>query len=97
MLHRSVQQSECSPTNPTSTINLRYLTTPQKLARFRRLRLSYKHNQSQLERLRAKLAERVEARSTVVDSDLHQDLLTRIVLMYIFLKGIIAASNDMYF
>jgi len=75
MLCRS-QQTACSPTNPASSVNLRYLTTPQKIQRFRRLRLSFKHSQSQVERLKAKLAECLEKRSTEVDSDLHEDLLT---------------------
>lgn len=77
MLHRKSRPSDvikCSPTNPTSSTNLRYLTTPQKVARFRRLRLNFKQSQSQLDRLRVKLARRVEERSTLVDEDLHQDL-----------------------
>lgn len=79
MLHRVNQPpsgAKCSPTNPSSTTNLRYLTTPQKVERFRRLRLDFKQSQSKLERLRTKLAECVERRSTDVDSGLHQDLLT---------------------
>ena len=79
MLHRSGRQPDtvkCSPTNPTSSTNLSNLSTPQKVARFRRLHLSFKQSQYRLERLHAMLAEHVEKRSTVVDSDLHQDLLT---------------------
>jgi frataxin-like iron-binding protein CyaY len=37
--------------------------------------LRFKQNQSQLERLQAKLGEKMEKRSAEVDCDLHQDLL----------------------
>ena len=47
MLHRSGRQTDavkCSPTNLTNSTNLRYPSTPQKVARFRRLRLSFKQS-----------------------------------------------------
>ena len=85
ILHRLVQSKEAksSPTNSTSTTNLRYLTTPQKITRFRQLRLSFKQNQSQLERLRAKLRETMEKRSAEVDRDLHQDLIGKQIKRYV--------------
>ena len=64
-----------SPTDPSSSVNLRYLSTPQKIVRFRRLHLKFKQTLGQLERLQEKLARHVEERSTAVDESLHQDLL----------------------
>ena len=61
--------------DPSSHTNLRYLSTLQKTACFRQLRLNYKCSQVQLERLRSKLAEHVEQRGTSVDAGLHQDLI----------------------
>ena len=76
MLHKSMQCSDTDRSDPSSRTNLRYLSTPQKIACFHRLRLNYKCSQVQLERLRSKLAEHVEQRGTSVDEGLHQDLIT---------------------
>ena len=84
MLHRATQQrpvsqsqsAKASPTNPTSTVNLRYLSTPEKVRRFRRLRLSFRRSQAQVDRLQAKLSAVVEERSAVVDEEVHGDLVT---------------------
>ena len=61
--------------DPSSTTNLRCLTTPQKLARFRQLCLDFKCNYSQVERLRLKLTASTEERSTEVDEGLNRNLV----------------------
>ncbi len=81
MLSRHLSEpstSSASPTNPSSSTNLRYLSTPQKTARFRRLRLKMKQTNSQLERLREKLDKVVDERSTEVDEDLNQYLVSSV-------------------
>lgn len=78
MLHRTAKQpsdDKFTPTNPHSSANVRYLTTPQKAKRYKRIRLSFKDSQLKLERLRANLADLVQERSVEVDSELHHDML----------------------
>ena len=84
MLHRTTQpkpvpQSQsamASPTNPLSAVNLRYLSTPEKVKRFRRLRLNFQRIQVQLDRLKAKLSAVVEERSAAIDEEVHGDLVS---------------------
>lgn len=75
MLHRQEQlDHDCS--DPTSTSNIRYLHTPERMERFRRLRGSYKQRKEEVERLKVKLTQCIEHRSVSVDEELHDELVT---------------------
>lgn len=80
MVHRMVAQqssvTEASPTNPMSSVNFRYLTTPQKIKRFRRLRGELNQTRSQVQRLSAKIENVIQEKSIPVSEEVHQDLIS---------------------
>jgi len=68
------QAGHVDRTDPTSHVNYRFLSTPEKKGRLQRLHQLHRFDQQKISRLRAALDLAVEQRGVVVDEDLHQDL-----------------------
>ena len=68
-------QEKCSnSSDPHSHTNYRYLSTPKKNERLRRLHHQHRLDQLKLSRMQAALERAVEQRGVTVDEDLHRDL-----------------------
>ena len=72
--HQKPSVSERSPSQPDSCVNIRFLNTPQRKERMKRLHKSVRSGQQKVNRLQQKLDAVVEKRAIQVDPDLHDDL-----------------------
>lgn len=68
---RETGANKGSPSNHT---NYRYLNTPEKVQRLQRLHHSARMSRKQADRLKTRLAEVIEQRSSIVNDELHSDL-----------------------
>ena len=60
--------------HPSDRTNFRYLTSPQKIDRMKKLRADLRQSQKDLRGLRVKLEKRIQEESANVDGDMHKDL-----------------------
>lgn len=76
MLHRHRKREEAGPGggDPSSHTNYRYLSTPEKSERMKRLHQSARLYHRQVDRTKARLAAAIEERGILVDGELHGDL-----------------------
>ena len=74
-LSSNVHVTDTSPTNCSSTVNFRYLSSPQKKERFIKVRNALRQSQSRIRYLTAKIEKHVEKTGIHVDDELHQDLV----------------------
>ena len=72
--HQQRQSSPTDRTDPTSHVNYRFLTSPEKEERLQRFHHMHRIDQQKIARLQAALNVAVKGRGVVVDEDLHQDL-----------------------
>ncbi len=76
MLFRAAKQdkSGADGSDPSSHVNFRYLSSPQKVNRLQKLHKSVRVSNQRVERLKTRLASVIEKRGIQVESDLHEDL-----------------------
>ena len=77
MHHRKVAKSKRSPSTYTSTssrANVRFMTTPLRLKRYKNLKSRANLAEKTVRRLKEKISQLTEATAVEVSTDLHQDL-----------------------
>ena len=74
MLFRAAKQDKSDASDPSSHVNFRYLSSPQKVRRLQELSKSVRVSNQWVERLKTRLASVIEKRGVQVESDLHGDL-----------------------
>lgn len=72
--HRTQGKSKLSPTCTSSHTNFRYLDSPQKLARYKKLKERCDRAEKEIKRLKENIAKLMDEKSVAVDEPLHQDL-----------------------
>ena len=73
MVTKAKQQARI-PTEVSSRVNYRYLSTPEKVQRLHGLRKKNNQLQHKIRRLQSKLDAMIEVNSTVLDDELSQDV-----------------------
>lgn len=72
LLHKQKKQDD--KTSPSHCTNFRFLNTPQRAKRMRKLKSSVRNTQARVSRLQRKLTESVAMRGTMVDGEMSHDL-----------------------
>ena len=74
LLHKKHKKSD-DRSDPSSHTNFRYLNTPQKMLRMRRLNVRYRNTQARVKCLKQNLARAVQERGISVDDEISKDMV----------------------